>query len=212
MPDKDTVTIDIPINTDIPLVLAVAEKKRVKDLTDKYLDVRKLTKPFFVNGFPQNYQILGEAVDTVDSIIDNHVTKKLNLVNGLITSIHFTDLKMYSQNTGHLRLVFNLAHKKDEHFLPGLELALYLADKIASYKISASSKAKALKSREVYNQSKEKQDLEKYNQELRKKKEQKLRKEQEWLKSLSPEKQKKEEQKRRKKQFSKLIKGKTMKA
>ena len=56
-----------------------------------------------------------------------------------------------------------MAHKKDEHFTAALELALYLADKISNLRISANSKAKALKSREVYNQSKEKQELEKHN-------------------------------------------------
>ena len=80
-------------------------------------------------------------------------------MDGLILSIHYTDLKIFSASTGHLRVVFNLSNKRDEQYLPGLELALYLADKIAAFKIGANSKAKALKSREVYNQSKEKQDL-----------------------------------------------------
>lgn len=108
-------------------------------------------------------------------------------------------------------MVLNLAHKNDDNFLPAIELALYLADRISSLKISANSKAKALKSREVYSQSKEKQDLEKHNQQLRKKKEEKLRQEEVWIRSLPPEKQRKEEEKRKKKEFNKLMKGKTMK-
>jgi hypothetical protein len=40
-----------------------------------------------------------------------------------------------------------------------MELIFYLADKLASFKLTANSKAKALKAREAYNQSKEKEDL-----------------------------------------------------
>ena len=68
-----------------------------------------------------------------------------------------------------------------------------MADKIANLKISANSKVKALKSREVYSQSKEKEDLEKHKEKLRKEKEDKLRKEEAWIRSLPADKQKKEE-------------------
>ena len=84
-------------------------------------------------------------------------------MQGLILSIHATDLQVFSASKGHLRMVLNLAHKNEDNFLPAIELALYLADRISNLKISANSKAKALKSREVYSQSKEKQDLEKHN-------------------------------------------------
>ena len=157
MPDRDTVTIDLPVKSDTPLVLAVAHKKQLKDLTEKSPDIKSVTRQFNVSNLVQNYQVLGEAADTVDSLVDNYVVKKINDLNGLILSIHNTDLKIYSESTGHLRMVLNLSHKQEEHFLPALELILYLADKICGLKISASSKAKALKSREVYSQSKEKQ-------------------------------------------------------
>jgi hypothetical protein len=59
MPDKDTVTIDLPIKTDVPLVFAIAEKKRVKELTEKNLDIRTMTRQFKVTNMPQNYEVLG---------------------------------------------------------------------------------------------------------------------------------------------------------
>jgi hypothetical protein len=157
MPEKDTVTIDIPLKADSPIVLAVAQKKQVKDLTEKNLDIRTMTRQFNVTNLNQSYEVLGEAADTVDSVVDNFVVRRLGELTGLILSIHITDLKIFSESSGHLRMVLNLNHKHDEHFLPALDLAFYLADKIAVLKISAASKAKALKSREVYNQSKEKQ-------------------------------------------------------
>lgn len=82
----------------------------------------------------------------------------------MILSIHYTDLKMFSDSTGHLRIVLNMAKKHEENYLQALELALYMVDRIANFKLSANSKAKALKSRESYNQSKEKEDLEKHKE------------------------------------------------
>ena len=123
-------------------------------MSEKHSDIRMMAGLFVINNLSQNYQVLGEAADTVDSIIDNYVVKRLNDLSGLITSIHYTDLKTFSSSSGHLRVVLNLAHKKSENFLPGVELALYLADRISSFKLSTNSKAKALKSREAYNHSK----------------------------------------------------------
>jgi hypothetical protein len=211
MPDRDTVTIDLPVHSEAPLVLALAQKKQLKELSEKHLDLRTMIRPFNIANMPPNYEVLGEAAETVDALIDKHVVKKVNDLSGLLLSVHYTDLKTLSDSAGHLRVVLNLAHKNEENFLPGLELALYLADRIAAFKPSANAKAKALKSREVYNQSKEKVEMEKHKEDLKKKKEEKLRQEEAWLRSLPPEKQKKEEEKRKKKEFNKLLKGKTMK-
>jgi hypothetical protein len=71
-----------------------------------------MTRQFNVKNIPQNYEVLGEAVDTVDSLVDNFVIKRLNEINGLVSTIHYTDLKVFSESTGHLRVVLNLAHKK----------------------------------------------------------------------------------------------------
>jgi hypothetical protein len=94
------------------LVFAIAERKRIKDLTEKHVDIKMMTRQFAIKNFPQNYEVLGEAVDTVDSLVDNYVIKRLNEISGLVSSIHYTDLKVFSQNSGHLRVVLNLAHKK----------------------------------------------------------------------------------------------------
>jgi hypothetical protein len=95
----------------------------------------------------------------VDSVIDNYVSKRLNDMQGLFISIHYTDLKTYTNSKGHLRVVLNASHKNPEQFLPAVELIFYLADKIAGLKLTANSKARALKARESYNQLKEKEEL-----------------------------------------------------
>lgn len=171
VPEKDTVTIDIPVKSDLPIVFALANKKKIKEMAESYLDIKKIAGKFKISNLNDYYEVLGQSSDTLDSILDNYVVKRLNDVQGLFVSIHYTDLKMYSNSNGHLRVVLNATHKNDDHFLTALEVTLYIADKIAGLRLSSNSKARALKAREVYNQLKEKEELEKHNEELRKKKE-----------------------------------------
>ena len=97
MPEKDTATIDLPLKTDIPLILGVIQKKQVKEFTEKYVDLKTMTRQFNVGNLSQSsFEILGEAADTVDSVLDNHVVKKLKELAGVIASIHVTDLQMFS--------------------------------------------------------------------------------------------------------------------
>ncbi|XP_031472531.1 uncharacterized protein LOC116244811 [Nymphaea colorata] len=180
-------------------------------MAEKYLDIKKLAGKFRVNNLNEHYEILGESAETVDTVIDNFVTKRLNDMQGLFVSIHYTDLKTFTNSSGHLRVVLNANHKNPDQFLPALEVVLYIADKVAGLKLTANAKARALKAREAYNQLKEKEELEKHNEELRKKKEEKLRQEDAWIRSLPPEKQKREEEKRKKKELNKMMKGKVLK-
>ena len=113
MPDKDTVTIDIPVKTEVPLVIAVIAKKLVKEQTDKHLDLRTVTMGFKLPNMHQNYQILGEAADSVENVVDKNVVKKIKDLNGLLLSFHYTDLKTFSDCNGQLRMVLNLSHKQD---------------------------------------------------------------------------------------------------
>lgn len=174
-PEKDTVTIDIPVKSDVTLVFALANKKKIKEMAENYLDIKKIAGKFKISNLNDHYEVLGESSDTLDSIFDNYVTKRLNDTQGLFVSIHYTDLKMYSNSNGHLRVVLNAAHKNHDHFLTAIEVVFNIVDKIAGLKLTSNSKARALKAREVYNQLKEKVELEKHNEELRKKKEEKLR-------------------------------------
>lgn len=45
-PEKDTITIDIPVKSEIPLVFLLANKKKMKTYIEKHLDVRMLTGSF----------------------------------------------------------------------------------------------------------------------------------------------------------------------
>lgn len=148
------------------------------------MDLKKLTGSFEVENLNQNYKILGESAESVDGLIDNFTVRKLNEMNGLFLSIHYTDVQTFSSSSGHLRVILNAAYKKSEHFVSALELILHLVDRVATFKMTANNKQKALRAREAYHQSKEKEELEKHNEELRKKKDEKKKKEEAWIRSL----------------------------
>ena len=99
------------MQTTTPLVFAVVPRRKVKQMTESNLDVKKLTGYFKVGNLSEAYEVLGESAESVDSLIDNQVVKRLNETVGLFLSIHYTDLKMHSQNPGHLRVVLNATHK-----------------------------------------------------------------------------------------------------
>ena len=57
-PIKDLLTIDIPIDNTIPLVLYVIKKRDVKSVATKAIDM-SITKEFDVANFPETYRIFG---------------------------------------------------------------------------------------------------------------------------------------------------------
>ena len=93
------------------MVVAVIAKKLLKEQTDKNLDLRTVTMGFKLPNMHPSYEILGEAADTVENIIDKHVVKKIKDLNGLLLSFHYTDLKTFSDSNGQLRMVLNLGQK-----------------------------------------------------------------------------------------------------
>ena len=82
---------------------------------------------------------------------------------------------MFSEYSGHLRVILNGAYKDNTKYLTAMEIILKIADKISQMKLSHNLKAKALQSRDSFNATKEKAKLEEHKEELRKKKEDKLR-------------------------------------
>lgn len=59
LPERDTVTIDLPVKAEVPLVLAVVQRKMIKEYTEKQLDVRTVTRQFKVTNMHANYEVLG---------------------------------------------------------------------------------------------------------------------------------------------------------
>lgn len=95
-PEKDLITIDIPVKIDHPVVLALINRKKVSKTFDANIDLAKLAGSFEVNSLPPSMEAFGESADTVDYVVDNHVCRKVAELGTLIQSIHYTDQKLFS--------------------------------------------------------------------------------------------------------------------
>jgi len=73
--------------------------------------------------------------------------KRISENPGLFMFIHYTDQKMFSSGSGHLRVTLNGAYKDKSKYLTAMETIFYIVDKMASLKISQNSKAKAFQAR-----------------------------------------------------------------
>lgn len=98
----------------------------MKSITDASLDLNSLTKIFDVKNLNQNFHAFGESTETIDFLIDNHVVKKINELASLIMLIHYTDQKMFSDQSGHIRAVFYASKKNEEKYRAGIELIFYI--------------------------------------------------------------------------------------
>jgi hypothetical protein len=77
-PEKDMITIDIPVKTDIPVVFLLSLKKKMKSYLEKHLDVKMLTGSFEIKSLNKDYEVLGESGDTIDQLFDGYVVKKIS--------------------------------------------------------------------------------------------------------------------------------------
>lgn len=53
------IVIDIPVQVNHPIVLCVAQKKKIKSLTEKNIDLAKLAGSFEIKNLNNNYGVLG---------------------------------------------------------------------------------------------------------------------------------------------------------
>ena len=77
-------------------MFCIANKKKLKTITENNIDLAKLTGTFDVKGLSNNYHALSEAAEILDTLIDGNTCKKINDFSSLIHSIHFTDQKLFS--------------------------------------------------------------------------------------------------------------------
>lgn len=113
-PMRDLITIDIPINNTVPMVLYVLKKRDVKSIKTKSKDMQ-ITKEFKIAGLPESISILGENVESVDHVIDNYAIKMISQLHGTFNSLHYTDQKVYSKSPGFLRVLLNLSKEGDKN-------------------------------------------------------------------------------------------------
>ena len=89
-------TIDISTHGNFPIVFCIANKKKLKHITQSNIDLAKLVGNFEVKGINPSFSTLGESSEILDSIFDSNTCKKINDLSSLIYSIHYTDQKLFS--------------------------------------------------------------------------------------------------------------------
>lgn len=77
-PEKDMITIDIPVITNIPVVFLLSLKKKMKGYIEKHLDIQMLTGSFEIKNLNASYEILGESADTIDQLFDGYAVKRIS--------------------------------------------------------------------------------------------------------------------------------------
>jgi hypothetical protein len=58
-PEKDLIIIDIATTINHPIVFCIANKKKVKHITDTNIDIAKLAGSFDLKGLSSSYHALG---------------------------------------------------------------------------------------------------------------------------------------------------------
>jgi hypothetical protein len=58
-PEKDLIIIDISVQINHPIVFCVVNKKKLKQMTEKHLDLAKLAGTFEIKGLNPSFHVLG---------------------------------------------------------------------------------------------------------------------------------------------------------
>jgi len=213
-PEKDRVTIEIPIDlkTPIPIVFAAIKKREVKKMQEANPDIKGLCRKLRYDSLANDYVVLGEFEETTDYVLSESIVSMLNKNANLIQLLSFSDQR-YAQKLVlrcEMLLSSNLKQdgKKYSTILRGL---FYMVDQIVNYKMSQGARQKAEQERQALEKAREKENAEKRNEELQKKKEEKRKAEEERMKSMSKEALRKLEEKEQKREQKKKLRSKYVK-
>ena len=150
--DQDKIIINIPVKTSNMLVFCLAVKKRMKKHLEENIDL-KYTKHFAFGQLEAPYQLYGESSDSLDYIFEPHTIKKINSFKKILYSIHFTDIAVRHEGSN-LQVELSAGAEDKSVYLSVLEFVFHIVDRISSLKLSKGAKEKAIKSRELFKESK----------------------------------------------------------
>ncbi|CAD8164554.1 unnamed protein product [Paramecium octaurelia] len=140
-PEKDTITIDIPIAaTPQPICFALIKKRDAKSYKEANIDLKYLCEKLFIDKIEDNLTLvtLGEGKEPLTTIFDSKICQALKKYDKQIQNIHFTDQKKLLPNPYHLgATLINIESIED--YTEFIQLILQIIDKIASFKLSQSA-------------------------------------------------------------------------
>ncbi|CAD8101539.1 unnamed protein product [Paramecium sonneborni] len=211
-PERDTITIDIPLSSiPQPICFALVKKRDAKSYKEANLDLKYLCEKLSIDKIDDHLTLvtLGEGKEPLTSIFDSKLCSALGKYDKYIQNIHFTDQKTLLPNPYHLRATLINIESIDD-YTEFISLILIIVDKIANYKLSASTRQQYEEERAKFEEIKSKDEKQKKIEEAQKKKTEKLLKEKQKIMSLPREQQIKLQDKEKRDEIKKKYAKRTM--
>jgi len=179
-PEKDRISIEIPIDLPVPLplVFSVVRKKEAKAIHSNYPDFKNFCRKMIFEELSSSYVVLGENEETVEYILNSAVTSTLKKYDNLIQMLSFTDQKKPYKLVLKVDMVVPKAYLNNpKEFNSIIRMLLSLVDHITHYKMSQSCRIQAEKDRQVIENLKAKETQKERNEEIQKKLQEKKKEE-----------------------------------
>jgi len=214
-PEKDRISIEIPIElaAPLPVVFAIVRGKEAKTVYANNSDLKALCKKISFTDLEGHYTAFGENTEAAEFLLTPPVVNLLKKNDNIIQMIQVTD-QSSSRFKSVLKADFLIPHnftKDAQEFKPLIKMLFYMVDSLVNFRLSPAARAKAEKERALLEQLRAKEDAEKRKEEANKKKEDERKKELERRKNLPKDKQVKLEEKDREKEMKKKMSRKVMK-
>ncbi|CAD8199861.1 unnamed protein product [Paramecium pentaurelia] len=211
-PERDTITIDIPIAaTPQPICFALVKKRDAKSYKEANIDLKYLCEKLSIEKIDDNLTLvtLGEGKEPLTTIFDSKLCQALKKYDKYIQNIHFTDQKTLLPNPYNLRATLINIESLDD-YTEFIQLMLQIVDKIANFKLSQSARQQYEEERAKFEEIKSRDEKQKKIEEAQKKKTEKLQKEKQKILSLPREQQIKLQEKEKRDEIKKKYAKRTM--
>jgi len=207
---RDLVSLDIMLQSQTPVVLALMKNSEKKNMTDENKDLSSSS----VSSVPISrlndvkVSVLTDNPPVVDLLVDDHPEhgKLLSTIESnadLFVSLHITDRSsVYQTNKNVLRVVLRLPSSDADQarLVSVFRAVMAFADNVATLHMSKGLQARATAVRQAEKKEKERRAMEEKREAAEKAKEEKREKE---FKAMTPEQRAKAEEKQRRRQEKK---------
>jgi len=207
---RDVLTLDVMLQSQIPVVFAMMKNSEKKSMTDENKDLASSS----VTAVPVSrlnsvkVTVLTDNPAVVDALVDDREEhgQLLSVIENnadLFVSMHVTDRSnVYQTSKNVLRVVIRMPNTDADQarMVELLRSAMAFADNVATLKMSKSAQARASSVRQAEKKEKERRAMEEKREAAEKAKEEKREKE---YKNMTPEQRAKADEKARKRQEKK---------
>lgn len=214
-PAEDTVTIDIPLESMHPYVMAVVLKSDRKTVQDETQDLLNFARPVKSDsGLPDQFVVLADSPSVVPLVLRPEIVGPIKKHQHLVKIVHVTDsVPMSSVGTGRLsrmavRLQFLMPAAEDMAAMVDLiKLSLALIDVASGARLAEKAMKHAQALRNKAKEQSLKEERERLQEAAAQRKAERVAKEREEMRKLPREEQRKRDEKERKRQLKKQMRS-----